>query len=193
MEFTLWVAERMADHTNRTAIIGAGEFQELYEAYYKRVYNYISFRINNHQDTEDLVSQVFERVIDKYDTYDNKRSPLEAWLIGIARNTVTDYFRSRQKGFDLAANLLSLFVPSSRQPEEVMVANEDHALLIQMLSKLSDKERNIVALKFAAELKNTDIAEMMGLSVSNVGVMLFRSLKKLRKEWEKEGQHGGSQ
>lgn len=193
MAFTLWSADRMADQEQQTAVLGAREFEDIYEVYYKRVYNYISFRINNHQDTEDLVSQVFERVIDKYDTYDNKRSPLEAWLIGIARNTVTDYFRSRQKGFDLAANLLSLFVPGSRQPEEVMVANEDHAQLIRMLSKLSEKERNIVALKFAAELKNTDIAEMMGLSESNVGVMLFRSLKKLRKEWEKEGYHGGSQ
>lgn len=193
MAFTLWSADRMADKEQQTAVIGAREFQDIYEAYYKRVYNYISFRINNHQDTEDLVSQVFERVIDKYDTYDNKRSPLEAWLIGIARNTVTDYFRGRQKRFDLSANLLSLFVPGSRQPEEVMVANEDHAQLIRMLSKLNEKERNIVALKFAAELKNTDIAEMMRLSESNVGVMLFRSLKKLRKEWEKEGQHGGGQ
>jgi DNA-directed RNA polymerase specialized sigma24 family protein len=43
-------------------------------------------------------------------------------------------------------------------------------------------------LKFAAELKNTDIAEVMGISDSNVGVILFRSLKKLRKELEKEAQ-----
>jgi len=54
------------------------------------------------------------------------------------------------------------------------------------LAKLSDKERNIIALKYAAELKNTDIAEIMGISDSNVGVILFRSLKKLRKELEKE-------
>lgn len=184
MEFTLWTAERMADMEKQRETIGAGEFQEIYEAYYKRVYNYISFRINNHQDTEDLVSQVFERVIHKYDTYDHKRSPLEAWLIGIARNTVTDYFRSRQRGFALSMNLLRHLVPGGKQPEEVIVANEDHAVLIRMLSKLSEKERNIVALKYAADLKNIDIAEIMGLSESNVGVILFRSLKKLRKEWE---------
>lgn len=186
MESTLWTAESMAEKKKRKSVIGVGEFQEIYEAYYKRVYNYISFRINNHQDTEDLVSQVFERVIQKYDTYDKKRSPLEAWLIGIARNTVTDYFRSRQRGFVLSLNLLRNFVPGSRQPEEVIVIDENNAVLIKILSKLSVKERNIVALKFAAELKNTDIADIMGISESNVGVILFRSLKKIRKELEKE-------
>lgn len=144
MESTLWSAENMAEEKKRKSVIDASEFQEIYEAFYKRVYNYISFRINNHQDTEDLVSQVFERVIQKYDTYNRERSTLEAWLIGIARNTVTDYYRSQKRGFALASKLLRNVVPSSRQPDEIMVLHENHATLIKILSRLSEKERNIV-------------------------------------------------
>lgn len=50
------------------------------------------------------------------------------------------------------------------------------------LDTLSAKERNIVALKFGADLKNTEIASLTGISESNVGVILYRSMKKLKAE-----------
>ena len=154
---------------------------------YKRVYNYISYRINNHHDTADLVSQVFERVIQKYSTYDPKRSAFEAWLMTIARNTVTDYLRKQKRAFNISLDSVIDFISGRSQPEEIIVVNESNASLVKALAKLNEKERNVVALKFAAELKNTDIAKVMGISDSSVGVILFRSLKKLRKELEKEG------
>lgn len=188
MESAMLVAENATKEQKSRINIDASAFKEIYETYYKRVYNYISYRINNHHDTGDLVSQVFERVIQKYSTYDPKWSVFEAWLIGIARNTVTDYLRTQKKNFNISLDYVIGFISGSSQPEEVIVINENNASLVKALAKLSEKERNIVALKFAAELKNTDIAEVMGISDSNVGVILFRSLKKLRKELEKEVQ-----
>lgn len=186
MESAIPAAQNAAEERKRKTNIDAGTFKEIYEAYYKRVYNYVSYRINNHHDTGDLVSQVFERVIQKYSAFDPGRSGLEAWLIGIARNTVTDYFRSQKKNFSISLEHVIDFITGKGQPEEVIVINENNASLVKALAKLSKKERHIVALKYAAELKNTDIAEVMGISDSNVGVILFRSLKKLRVELEKE-------
>lgn len=186
MEATMSVAENTTEERKSRISIDAGTFKEIYKTYYKRVYNYISYRINNHYDTEDLVSQVFERVIQKYGTYDPKRSAFEAWLIGIARNTVTDYLRTKKNFFNVSLDYVINFISGSSKPEEVVVSNENNASLIKALANLSERERNIVALKFAAELKNTDIAEVTGISVSNVGVILFRSLKKLRRELEEE-------
>ncbi|ATW27931.1 sigma-70 family RNA polymerase sigma factor [Candidatus Formimonas warabiya] len=186
MESAVLVAENAPKEQKCRMDIDAGTFKEIYETHYKRVYNYISYRINNHHDTADLVSQVFERVIQKYRTYEPKCAVFEAWLIGIARNTVTDYLRKQKKNFSISLDYVIDFISGSSQPEEVIVINENNKSLVKALAKLSDKERNIVALKFAAELKNRDIAELMGISDSNVGVILFRSLKKLRKELEKE-------
>lgn len=186
MESTMLVVESTTKEQKSKTNIDAGAFKEIYETYYKRVYNYISYRINNHHDTEDLVSQVFERVIQKFGTYNPKRSVFEAWLIGIARNTVTDYLRAKKRFFNISLDSVIDFFSGSSQPEEVSVINENKASLVKALAKLGEKERNVVALKYAAELKNTDIAEIMGISDSNVGVILFRSLKKLRKELDKE-------
>ncbi|MEL7565919.1 MAG: sigma-70 family RNA polymerase sigma factor [Dehalobacterium sp.] len=187
MESAVLALENASKEQKCKINIDASAFKEIYEAYYKRVYNYISYRINNHQDTGDLVSQVFERVIQKYGTY-NPAGSLEAWLIGIARNTITDYLRSQKKNFNISLDYVINLISGSNQPEEVIVTNENNVRLVKALAKLRDKERNIVALKYAAELKNTDIAKVMDMSESNVGVILFRSLKKLRKELEKGGQ-----
>lgn len=186
MESAVSVAGSAAECKKSKSSIDAVAFKEIYEAYYKRVYNYVSYRINNHHDTADLVSQVFERAMHKYGSYDPEGSVFEAWLIGIARNTVTDYFRAQKKNFNISLDSVIDFISGKSQPEEVVVINESNASLIKALAKLSGKERNIVAMKFAAELKNTDIARVMGISDSNVGVILFRSLKKLRRELERE-------
>jgi len=187
MESAILVAKNATEEQKCRVNIDANTFKEIYERHYKRVYNYISYRINNHHDTADLVSQVFERVIQKYSTYDPKRSAFEAWLMTIARNTVTDYLRKQKRAFNISLDSVIDFISGRSQPEEIIVVNESNASLVKALAKLNEKERNVVALKFAAELKNTDIAKVMGISDSSVGVILFRSLKKLRKELEKEG------
>jgi len=160
--------------------------EAMYRQYYKNVYNYISFRINNHYDSEDLANSVFENAIRKFHTYKPERAPIEAWLIGIAKNVVTDHLRSKKHTvFTPIEDILGLASPSDR-PEEVVVRNEDNRALIQAMSKLKDKERQILSMKFSTDLKNHEIAGILGMSESNVGVIVHRSIKKLMKLLEKE-------
>ena len=158
------------------------EFLEaVYRSYYKNVYNYISFRINNHFDSEELASSVFENAIKKFHTYKPGAAPIEAWLIGIAKNVVADYFRSRKrKFFTPLDNILELRSPG-REPEEIIVMNEENKALIEAIAKLKEKERQVLSMKFATDLKNTEIAKIMGISDSNVGIIIYRSIKKLKK------------
>jgi RNA polymerase sigma-70 factor (ECF subfamily) len=72
------------------------------------------------------------------------------------------------------------------QPEKILMIQEDNAALLRALNVLTVKERTIVAMKFAASLKNADIALSMSLSESNVGAIIHRSLKKMRKILEGE-------
>jgi RNA polymerase sigma factor (sigma-70 family) len=80
-------------------------------------------------------------------------------------------------------------VMSRPSPEEMMIRDDDNQALFAALAKLNDKERNIVAMKYAANLTNTVIADLLGISGSHVGVVLYRSLKKLHKELERGGFH----
>ena len=168
----------------------AEAFTTLYESHYSRVYNYISYRINNHHNTEDLVSAVFEKVMTRYDSYSVGASPLEAWIITIARNVVMDYFRRCKRGknwfspWDAAADMVS----PGRQPDELCVVHEANRGLMQALQALSEKERSIIAMKYAAGLKNREIAQVLGkgMTENNVGVVTHRALRKMRQYLQEE-------
>jgi len=157
--------------------------ETIYRQYYKNVYNYIGFRINNHFDAEEIAALVFERAMMKWKSY-NPAYPIEAWLIGIAKNAVTDYLRAKKrKTFVALDNIINLVSPH-RQPEDVAVANEDNRELIVAMARLKDIERQILSMKFATDLKHREIAEILGINETSVGVTVHRAIKKLRKLME---------
>lgn len=163
------------------------EFPYIFETYYKRVYNFIYYRVNNHYTAEDLTSQIFEKVMIKINTYDETKSPFEVWLFAIARNEVNDYFRSLQKHKFLSIDTIKNLISKKTTPEDIVEIAETNDELLKALSILNERERNIVALKFGADLKNVEIAKVSDLTESNVGVILFRTMKKLKKELERKG------
>lgn len=154
--------------------------ESIYRQYYKNVYNYIGFRINNHFDAEELASLVFEKAISKWQSY-NPKFPLEAWLIGIAKNTVTDYLRTKKYTHFVALDSILELISPHQQPEEIVVINEENKHLIAAMAKLKKRERQILSMYFATNLKQGEIAQLLNISGSNVGVIIHRSLKKLRK------------
>lgn len=162
-------------------VLSTDEFSQIYEMYFNRVYKYICYRINNHYEAEDLCSQVFETVITKYHTFSEEKAKFDVWLFAIARNTVTDYFRSRKKRFHFSLDSITELILSKPSPEELAIRDDEHQAMFQAMAKLRDKERNIIAMKFAAGLKNSEIAELMGVSESNIGVVVYRIINKLRK------------
>ncbi|SMF92453.1 RNA polymerase, sigma-24 subunit, RpoE [Paenibacillus uliginis N3/975] len=162
------------------------ELTAIFESYYKRVYNYIYYRIHCHHTSEDLTSQVFNKIMLRLDTYSKEKSPFEVWLFAIVRNVVNDHFRSLKKQKLFSLDAIKSLVSKEKNPEQLIEITDTNNKLAKALLVLSMRERNLVALKFGADLKNKDIAEIMGISESNVGVILYRTMKKLKKEMEEE-------
>ena len=165
--------------------IDVGLLEALYHQYYRNVYNYICFRINNHYAAEDLASIVFEKAIRGWKRYDPVR-PAEAWLISIAKNTVTDYLRSQGRSRFVVLDAIIELISPDAQPDAVTVINEDNRTLMTAMAKLKAQERQVLSLKFATDLKNGEIAKILNMSDSYVGVAAHRALKKLRKLMEDE-------
>lgn len=165
------------------------EFASIFEAYYKRVYNYIYYRVCCRHTAEDLTSQVFEKTMLKLDTYTRSKSPFEVWLLAIARNVVNDHFRSRKKHRFFSLDTLRELVSSKKDPEGLVIQGEDSDRLSKALNTLSAKERHLVALKFGGDLKNKEIAALLNMTESNVGVSLYRTMKKLKNEMEERDHH----
>jgi len=161
-------------------------FADIFDRYYNRIYKYMRYRINRIEEAEDLSSQVFEQVMQKIETYHPDRGAFEVWLFTIAQNTVNAHYRQRKRW--IWSPLESIRnLPSERpNPEAVAVHSEDQSRLLAALTSLDERERNIIAMKFAGGLKNREIAQLMGLSESNTGVILYRSLHQLREILEEE-------
>ena len=162
------------------------DFTYIFETYYKRIYNYIYYRINCNEEAEDLASEIFEKAMIKINTYSEDKSPFEVWLFAIARNVINDYFRRLKKHKVFSMEKLKKLISTEKNPEDVFVKSETNDELLKALNILNTKERNIVAFKFGANLKNKEISEIMGITESNVGVILYRTMKKLKKELERE-------
>lgn len=167
-------------------------FADIFDRYYNRIFKYMRYRLNSSEEAEDLSSQVFEQLIKKIETYRPERAPFEVWLFSIAQNTVNAHYRRSKRRLWSPVESIGHLPSRQPSPEEVAVQSEDQGRLLAALASLGKRERNIIALKFTSGLRNREIAELMGLSESNTGVILYRALRKLREILESEERLDGS-
>jgi RNA polymerase sigma-70 factor (ECF subfamily) len=165
----------------------ARQFADLYEQNLTRVFRYISYRISDDDTAQDLTSMVFEKALTRFDKYRQEKAAFSTWILTIAHNTLIDYYRSRQKEKDLKTNsAASLFVDNSSPGDEI-AREEDQQKLRSCLAQLPAQDQEIISLKFGGEMTNRQIAKMLGLTESNVGVILYRAIRKLRDNFEATG------
>lgn len=157
------------------------DFEKFYRAELPRIYNYFRYRVGDGQIAEDLTSVTFEKAWRNRNRYKRDLAAFSTWIFTIARRVATDYFRKRRSdvSFDALLN-----IPSNKTTEEIAHENEVFGQLNSLLAKLAGRERELIALKYGSGLTNRTIASLLGLTESNVGVILHRTVKTLRKEWE---------
>lgn len=145
------------------------------------LYNYIVYRVGDQSTADEIIAVVYERGLTKLHQFDPKKGAFAAWMFGIARNTLNDYFRRNGRhASEISLEALPPIQGRSETPEEQTIQAERFQLVICHLGRLSDSEREAVALRFGSELKYQEIAEVMKISVDQVGVLLYRAIDKLR-------------
>lgn len=164
------------------AVIEPSAFAAIYDHYFPKVYNYVRYRILDADTTDEITSLVFERALTRIGSYCPQKAPFGAWLFAIARNAVQDYRRFTTSHLSwISLDAIAARPATEPPPEEVIQAMDVNAMLLQAIRRLSSREQDLIALKFASRLDNKEIARMVGLSESHVGVILFRALCQLRK------------
>ena len=162
-----------------SADAAAAAFTEKYNQYFTRVFAYIYGRVRNVHTAEDLVADVFERAYLKAGSLRNEEA-FSTWLFTIARNVIISHGRRYSRESVVDPDVMKEIAPASASVESEILMREEVATVAGLLRGLPQREQDIVALKFDAELSNTQIAEIMELSEANVRVILFRTLRKLR-------------
>jgi RNA polymerase sigma-70 factor, ECF subfamily len=160
------------------AAINPGAFAALYDHYFPRVYTYVRYRVESDGEADDLTAHIFERALAQLTKYDAARAPFGAWLFGIARYAVGNHRRGLWRW--LPFEVLRQRPAAQASPEDAAIQHELEAHLLHAVSRLKDRDRDLVALKYAAGMNNREIAALTGIGESNVGVILHRVLKSLR-------------
>jgi len=143
----------------------------------RRVYAYVAYRIGAGPDAEDVTSETFERALRYRDSFDPQRGDPVAWLIGIARRCIADAAMKRETTM---ADL----------PERSFEGQDDASLdrleLRAAVAQLDERNRELVALRYGADLTARQIGELLDLKTNAVEVALHRALSRLRHELEVE-------
>jgi RNA polymerase sigma-70 factor (ECF subfamily) len=157
------------------------DWDAVYARELPRVYNFFRYRLDAGADIEDLTARTFEKAWRARHRYRSDLAGFATWLISIARNVAIDHVRTRRQLVPLDA---AGWVPApARSPEDEAILASDAGRLAALLSTLPARDRELLALKFGAELTNRAIAEATGYSESNVGTMLHRAIEALRNRW----------
>ena len=168
------IAERVSTPAGDTA---AEAFASLYERTSPQVYAYVASLLRDRASAEDVTAQAFERAYRRRGSYRPARGTREAWLFAIARNAALDELRRRGRRAPLEADPEDAAAPSADEHLELALRRQ---AVRAALAMLDDRERDMVALKFMGGLSNAEIARVLGVSESNAGTRLHRTITKLR-------------
>ena len=157
------------------------DWEQVYAEQLPRVLNFFRYRLGDTADAEDLTARTFEKAWRARHRYRRDMAGFATWLLTIARNVAIDHLRARQRHEPLEA---AAAVPSPDDtPEQQAVQQSEAQRLAALLATLPPRQRELMAMKYGADMTNRAIARATGLSESNVGTILHRAVEALRGRW----------
>ena len=148
----------------------------------RRVYSYVAYRIGSGADAEDVTSDVILRAVRYRTSYDPTKGQPMTWLLAIARTCVDNH---------LASHPLVLGErPDVAAPGEFELETVHRLAVADAVARLDERDRELVALRYGADLSTREISEILGLSPTAVDVALHRMRDRLSLELRREGYKG---
>jgi RNA polymerase sigma-70 factor (ECF subfamily) len=153
-------------------------FTELYEENFERVYAFVTRRVQNRSDAEDLTAEVFQHALANLARFEWRGVPFVAWLYRIAGNAIADRWQrlSRESGKPEAETVSVDFDDSEIENAE------RRALLFRNVANLPADQRRVIEMRFAEEKSIREISKELGRSTGAVKQLQFRAFEKLREQ-----------
>jgi RNA polymerase sigma-70 factor (ECF subfamily) len=156
------------------------DFADIYDRYFDKVYNYVRYRVRLADAADDITAKVFEAALGKAGTYDPARGNEQSWLFGIARNAVADWGRARGRRAEVPLDGAFERAGSDPRAEDILEGREERERVLAAAAALDERSRDIMALKFSSGMTNREIAAMTGLAEGNIGIIIYRAVRKLQ-------------
>jgi RNA polymerase sigma-70 factor (ECF subfamily) len=158
--------------------VASRDFAEVYDEHIWDVYGYVAYRLSSREEAEDVTQMAFERALKAWKRFDPSRASAKTWLISIAHNLLIDHYRAAKGPTEqLDDGLAERHGAHVAGPEQDLGLSPELAAALQTLAQ---RDREVIALRFGGDLTGPEIADLLGLSLSNVQQIVSRSLRKLR-------------
>jgi len=157
-------------------------FANLYDYFFPKVYGFVMSKVGSEEIAEDIVSEVFIKLLENLHKYEERGLPFAAWLFTIARNTIFDHYAKSKKTENVSLDE-SIEIKDEKKensPADIAVATELKDKVKAVMNKLPEREVTILQMKFFSGLNNREIAAALDLSESNIGIILYRVLRKIK-------------
>lgn len=158
----------------------AQDISKNFDLYYSALYKYFRYSGADPETANDLAATIFERALLKMRTYDPQKASVKTWLFAIAHNVAANFWRANARRQIVPLDQVTSTSDPSPLIEELIIDHQTVDQLLVALNQLENREREVIALRFAGRLTNSQISGLLGLTESNVGVIVYRSLKQLK-------------
>ena len=163
--------------------LAAPDFADVYQEQLLGVWRYVRSRVSDYHEAQDITGEVFTRAWRSWPGFDPQRGAVGAWLFRIAQRCVVDWQRKRLGGnvpatvpWDMLEGRAG---EDGESPEVAVLQREVLQRLSVALAGLNERERECVALRFAAGLKMTEVGQVLGVSTGAAKMIISRALSKL--------------
>ena len=153
-------------------------FEAVYERNYDLVFHYACSLLQNREDAEDVTEDTFLAAYANYDRYDPARASLSTWLMRIAHNQAVNLLHSA--AYRRRAELPEEWEAPDPESESFAGRLEAADTVLRLFAQLEPEERELLNLRYKAELKDKEIADVLQLPEKTVNKRLQRLLQKCR-------------
>jgi RNA polymerase sigma-70 factor (ECF subfamily) len=160
--------------------IDAQGFNELYDLYFTKIYNFIYFRTHHRETAEDLTSKTFIKAWENIHQFNEEKGAFSSWIYSIARNNVIDHYRKEKTTMDIS-QVLDLSSSENIEKDTDLKVQLDQVK--EYIKDLPQEQQDIVIMRVWDDLPYKDIAQILKKSEASCKMSFYRTMQKIQEQF----------
>jgi len=171
-------------HLANNAINSRKDMDRLFENIYPMVWHFYRIRINDIEDAKDLTQNACIKLVNNLDKFKCEKAGFSTWMYRIIKNLLIDFYRKKTLKFEeIDFNLLE----GTESPLKIILNKEAQVKLKELLAGLSNRQKEILEMKYFFNMKNKEISSMLEIKEKTVSSIITRAFEKLKDLLDKDG------
>lgn len=170
---------RVTALVNRAKAGDTEAFAQLYDRYVDTIHRYVYYRVGSRALAEDLTSETFLRALRRIETFTWQGRDFGAWLVTIARNLVTDHFKSSRFRLEVTTAEMVDTDSVEESPEGEVMASFTNTALLEAVQRLNPQQQECLVLRFLQGLSVAETARIMGKNEGAIKTLQYRAIRAL--------------